>query len=486
MGADNDALRLRPLAVPGWGREGIAYGPLERRPGRVLVVNVLNGHNASQTFELPSNLRDRLRRALRDAARLRFRRRRHHENMAVGWFATSAPTRPEPRQRPGRALRERRQRRALGDGLGTPAEGRRRRAEPRDRLRGGAARAGGRVLRRLGARCARPGRLPGVPTPGHRHDGRDRRAPPGPAPADPRGGGLPRRHARELGVRRGRGGARPVVRHGDDRRPLRRQRRPRGVGGRARGQLGGRGSGAGAARAALRPHRHPGGGLDRGALAGRPPARRAARRTPRGARRGAVARGAGRRVALPPRARPGHDWSDGAATAAGSWSPPTPRCARRPARDTCCRSPTTGGRSACIWMGGCSSAVGSTTSAMPRAPESASPSPARKPASPTSRRILVRSRCRSRSTSRRRGIRRPAGWSSTSASASRERRPRWTSTASPPPRAPGRGRGPRGPASSRWVRPAPASVPTSRTPTRGGRSTPCRGTTRTTQTCAWT
>ena len=39
IGADNGALRIKPLARPGWGREGVAYGPFQRQPGLVLGLD---------------------------------------------------------------------------------------------------------------------------------------------------------------------------------------------------------------------------------------------------------------------------------------------------------------------------------------------------------------------------------------------------------------------------------------------------------------
>lgn len=96
IGADNGALRIQPLAQPGWGRCGIAYGPFERRAGRVLAVHALNGHNASQTWYHPETTRQRWRRRLGEARRLgRNRREHHYENFAVGWFASPAPKTPE-------------------------------------------------------------------------------------------------------------------------------------------------------------------------------------------------------------------------------------------------------------------------------------------------------------------------------------------------------------------------------------------------------
>lgn len=94
IGIDNGALRLRPLARPGWGREGVAYGPYDRRPGLALAVLANNGHNASQTYFMPESRKERVRRWLRDARKGRFRRKRHHENFAVGWFSSPVPDAP--------------------------------------------------------------------------------------------------------------------------------------------------------------------------------------------------------------------------------------------------------------------------------------------------------------------------------------------------------------------------------------------------------
>ena len=94
MAIDHGALRIRPLAKPGWGREGVAYGPFPRMAGLTVAVRVLNGHNSSQTYYHPETLRQRLRRIYNDARRLRFRRPMHFENLAVGWFGAEAPADP--------------------------------------------------------------------------------------------------------------------------------------------------------------------------------------------------------------------------------------------------------------------------------------------------------------------------------------------------------------------------------------------------------
>ncbi|MFP5375281.1 MAG: nucleotide-binding protein, partial [Acidimicrobiia bacterium] len=67
IGIDHGRLRLRPLARPGWGREGIAYGPFPRIAGLTMAARVLNGHNSSQTFYFPETRRQRLRRIYNDA-----------------------------------------------------------------------------------------------------------------------------------------------------------------------------------------------------------------------------------------------------------------------------------------------------------------------------------------------------------------------------------------------------------------------------------
>ena len=94
VAVDHGRLRLRPLARPGWGREGVSYGPFPRVAGLTMAARVLNGHNCSQTYYFPESGRQRLRRFLVDARRLKFRRPQHFENLAVGWFGTGAPADP--------------------------------------------------------------------------------------------------------------------------------------------------------------------------------------------------------------------------------------------------------------------------------------------------------------------------------------------------------------------------------------------------------
>ena len=121
---DNEALRLPFLVQPGWGRQGIAYGPYRRCNGLTLAVFMLNGQNTLQTSYIHQSL---LQRSLRWVAgsgsrapiqqllglaaspykqRMwrrwqywantpqKFQQPRLDENLAVGWFSSAVPTDP--------------------------------------------------------------------------------------------------------------------------------------------------------------------------------------------------------------------------------------------------------------------------------------------------------------------------------------------------------------------------------------------------------
>lgn len=94
IGADNGALRIKPLTRPGWGREGLAYGPFEREPGLVMGVHLLNGHHASQTFVHHQTPRQRIRAVAKSVLSLKRPVGRHHENLAVGFFESPGPKDP--------------------------------------------------------------------------------------------------------------------------------------------------------------------------------------------------------------------------------------------------------------------------------------------------------------------------------------------------------------------------------------------------------
>src|SRR5258705_6355466 len=53
LSIDHGALRIGMLASPGWGRAGVAYGPFRREPGLAMSALVLNGLNASSSYQQP-------------------------------------------------------------------------------------------------------------------------------------------------------------------------------------------------------------------------------------------------------------------------------------------------------------------------------------------------------------------------------------------------------------------------------------------------
>jgi len=122
---DNGALRFQPLVRPGWGRQGIAYGPFRRESGLVLAVSITNGHNTSQASSIPENIAKRIYRWAvgpnadplvnrlvawaRGPRKMQASRRflwwmrstsrtyklpNIDENLAVGWFTSDAPKNP--------------------------------------------------------------------------------------------------------------------------------------------------------------------------------------------------------------------------------------------------------------------------------------------------------------------------------------------------------------------------------------------------------
>ncbi|NJK47791.1 nucleotide-binding protein [Candidatus Gracilibacteria bacterium] len=131
IGIDNNALRIKPLVQPGWGRAGIAYGPYTRANGLAFATFLLNGHNTSQMGYIPESFKKRLltwfrgskvERRIRSAVpqyllslltkspdkknilrRLlywyKFTRQKNQlplisENLAVGWFPNEIPANP--------------------------------------------------------------------------------------------------------------------------------------------------------------------------------------------------------------------------------------------------------------------------------------------------------------------------------------------------------------------------------------------------------
>jgi hypothetical protein len=122
---DHGALRFQPLATPGWGRQGIAYGPFKRVSGLVFAVAVTNGHNTSQGGKIPESIVRRMQRwalgpeidpwpqrlvnwlrgprlksTLRQfyrwlrCSRELYRGPSFDDNLAVGWFTSAVPSNP--------------------------------------------------------------------------------------------------------------------------------------------------------------------------------------------------------------------------------------------------------------------------------------------------------------------------------------------------------------------------------------------------------
>lgn len=125
VGIDHGALRIEPLAVPGWGRAGVLYGPYRRENGLAFATFILNGHNTSQAENLQETLQRRLVRWIRGSEPSRplirvvrwlrsgrvpralrqfycwVRARRDgppigplDENLAVGWFGDATARHP--------------------------------------------------------------------------------------------------------------------------------------------------------------------------------------------------------------------------------------------------------------------------------------------------------------------------------------------------------------------------------------------------------
>jgi hypothetical protein len=79
IGIDQGALRLQPLLRDGWGRQGIAYGPLTDAPTRAFAVGLLNGHHASHAGDIEQSWGARLSTWLRAGGVLPTRKR------VLGW-----------------------------------------------------------------------------------------------------------------------------------------------------------------------------------------------------------------------------------------------------------------------------------------------------------------------------------------------------------------------------------------------------------------
>jgi hypothetical protein len=94
LSIDGDALRVRYLRDPGWGRAGISYGPFAPVDGLALRVSLLSGLTTSQTHRLPERRGEVFRRRFSQLLRLRPERVDLRDNHAIGWFAEPVPAAP--------------------------------------------------------------------------------------------------------------------------------------------------------------------------------------------------------------------------------------------------------------------------------------------------------------------------------------------------------------------------------------------------------
>lgn len=93
-------LRLGHLQEPGWGRQGVAYGPFERRDGLAFTARVLNSHHNAHRPAGPRTPRAVLGHLRRGglagvpALAATFRRPALEENLLVGFHEGEVPTDP--------------------------------------------------------------------------------------------------------------------------------------------------------------------------------------------------------------------------------------------------------------------------------------------------------------------------------------------------------------------------------------------------------
>lgn len=94
LSIDHGELRMATLATPGFGRQGLAYGPMRRTPGLTAAFQVLNSHNTAQSNILPEGRKAILRRLARDFPRGKLALPHLEDNLVVGFFPEPAPEDP--------------------------------------------------------------------------------------------------------------------------------------------------------------------------------------------------------------------------------------------------------------------------------------------------------------------------------------------------------------------------------------------------------
>ena len=94
VGIDGGELRLAALDRPGWGRQGIAYGPFSAAPGLTLAVQILNGHNTAQSNTLPQGRKALVKRLAAEFPHVELDPAHLDDNLAIGFYPS--PDQPGP------------------------------------------------------------------------------------------------------------------------------------------------------------------------------------------------------------------------------------------------------------------------------------------------------------------------------------------------------------------------------------------------------
>jgi len=84
-------LRFDPLHTPGWGRQGVAYGPFRRRPGLTFVARVLSSHHNAHTDPPPRGPRSVLEEVRKHGSPRPLLRPVLDDNLLVGFHDAAVP-----------------------------------------------------------------------------------------------------------------------------------------------------------------------------------------------------------------------------------------------------------------------------------------------------------------------------------------------------------------------------------------------------------
>ncbi|MPY94892.1 MAG: hypothetical protein GEV08_18075 [Acidimicrobiia bacterium] len=87
-------LRLDHLRQPGWGRQGIAYGPFERQAGLAFAARVVSSHHNAHSLPGPRSPRALLSELRRTGPGRHLFRPGHEDNLLVGFHPQESPGEP--------------------------------------------------------------------------------------------------------------------------------------------------------------------------------------------------------------------------------------------------------------------------------------------------------------------------------------------------------------------------------------------------------